>query len=160
MKLYEISEAWRILTETIENEEMDPEAFKEAFDDLKEELNVKAENIIKIMKNINGDVEAFKAEEKRLYERRKAMENNIQRLKEYLFNSLKAMELRELDAGLFKLRIQNNAPSVWITNEDMLSEDFKSYEVKVDKKAIMDALKEGKPVSGAELKQGESLRIR
>lgn len=160
MKLYEISEAWNTLAEILENEDMDAEAFKQAFDDLKGELNVKAENIVKLIKNMDGDVEAFKSEEKRLYEKRKSLENSIIRLKDYLHGTMKAMDIKNIDAGLFKIRIQNNAPSVSIVSEEVIPEAYKSYEVKVDKKALLDALKNGEVIEGAELKQGESLRIR
>ena len=161
MTLYEISEAWKTLNDVIDNSELDEEAFKQAFDDLGGQLAEKAENIVKTMKNIEADVEAFKAEEKRLYERRKTLEGRVLRLKNYLYNNLKEMGYKHLDAGLFDIRIQSNAPSVNIINEEAIPEAYKIYEPKIDKKAILNTLKnKGDVVPGVELYYGESLRIR
>ena len=70
------------------------------------------------------------------------------------------MKIESLKAGTFSLRIQANGPSVEIVDLDIVPEVYKSYEMKLDKKGILEDLKLGKLIEGAEIKQSESLRIR
>ena len=62
--------------------------------------------------------------------------------------------------GTFSFNIAKNPASVEITNVDIISSDYKTYTEVLDKKAILQDLKDGKDVQGAILKQSESLRIR
>ena len=160
MKLYEIKREYDVLTRYLEDNDLDKEAFKEAFRNIEGELTDKSENYVKFIKNLEGDVEAHKIEEKRISEKRKAMENKVARLKTSLYEVFKEMSVSHLKAGTFSLRIQANAPSVEILDERKIPEDYKSYDVKIDKKGILDAIKAGALIEGAELKQTESLRIR
>jgi Siphovirus Gp157 len=56
--------------------------------------------------------------------------------------------------------IQNNPPSVKVLDEKLLSDYMIPQDPKLDKKAILTALKEGMEVSGAELQQTRGVRIR
>ena len=57
--------------------------------------------------------------------------------------------------------IQKNPPSVVIEDESKISEEYLiKQSPKIDKAAIKKAISAGKEVSGASLKQSESLRIR
>lgn len=160
MKLYEIKESINTLLDYIEAEGANPEDFKLAIDMLEDELHEKVENIVKYIKNLDGDIAVFKSEEARLNERRKAMENKAKRLKDYLYDTMKGLNTSSMEAGTFKLRIQANPASVEILNEESIPENFKSYEVKIDKAGILSALKDGEVINGASIKQGEGLRIR
>ncbi len=160
MNIYEIKREYEVLSQYLEDNDLDKESFKEAFLNIEGSLSDKCENYVKLIKNLEGDIEAHKGEEKRLSEKRKAMENKVLRLKQTIYEVLKDMKLESLKAGTFNLRIQNNAPSVDILDQEVIPEEYKSYEVKLDKKGILEDLKLGKLVAGAEIKQSESLRIR
>lgn len=121
----------------------------------------KLENIGKLIKNLESDVEGFRTEEKRLAERRRAIENNIKRLKEYAENSLQATGKRKIDAGTFTFAIQKNPPSVNVSDESLLlPKYFIEQQPKLDRRKLLDDLKEFGELPGAEIKQTESLRIR
>ncbi len=160
MNIYEIKREYEVLTSYLEDNDLDKEVFKEAFQSIEGSLSDKCENYVKLIKNLEGDIEAHKGEEKRLNEKRKAMENKVIRLKQTIYEVLKEMKIESLKAGTFSLRIQANGPSVEIVSLDIIPEVYKSYEVKLDKKGILEDLKLGKLVAGAEIKQSESLRIR
>ena len=160
MKLYEIKREYEVLSQYLEDNDLDQAAFKEAFLNIEGSLSDKSENYAKLIKNIEGDIETYKGEEKRLHEKRKAMENKVLRLKTSVYEVFKEMKIESLKAGTFNLRIQTNAPSVDILDQDIIPELYKSYEVKLDKKGILEDLKLGKLVAGAEIKKTESLRIR
>ena len=158
-KLYELSTGYKNIEYLLENGE-DNEELAAVLNSLDAEIEDKAENIAKILKNNEADIKAFKEEEKRLSERRKALENSNKRLKEYLEENMKMTGKTKFKSGTFSFNIAKNPASVEITNVDIISSDYKTYTEDLDKKAILQDLKDGKDVQGAILKQSESLRIR
>ncbi|MBV1816900.1 siphovirus Gp157 family protein [Clostridium cochlearium] len=159
-KLYELTEQYSNLMELLDNPEVPQEMLEESLNKINDELDVKLENIAKLIKSIEVDVKGFKEEEKRLANRRKSSENRITNLKEYVKGAMRAVGLKKIKGRVFTLGIQRNAPSVEITKEESIPEKYFILEKKLVKKDILAALKEGKEVPGATIKQTESLRIR
>lgn len=156
MKLYELTEIYdNIMCLDLEEEEL-----LSVLSNLHDELEVKAENIAKVLRNIQADISGYKEEEKRLYERRKAMENKEKFLKLYLQDAFLSMDVRKLKAGVFSFNIQKNPPSVYIENEELIPEEFFYTERKLDRRSLLEALKGGEEVQGAFMRQTEGLRIR
>ena len=158
-KLYELSTGYKNIEYLLENGE-DSEELAAVLNSLGEEIEDKAENIAKLIKNYESDFNAFKEEEKRIAERRRTLENDVKRLKEYLFNNMKLTGKTKFKKGTFSFNIAKNPASLEITNVDIISSDYKVLTETLDKKAILQDLKSGKDVQGAILKQGESLRIK
>ena len=158
-KLYELATGYKNIEYLIELGE-DKEELEAVLNSLDAEIEDKAENIAKIIKNYEGDIAAFKEEEKRIAERRRTLEDIVKRLKEYLFNNMKLTGKTKFKKGTFSFNIAKNPASVEITNADIISSDYKVLTELIDKKAILTDLKEGKDIQGAILKQNESLRIR
>ena len=158
-KLYELSTGYKNIEYLLENRE-DSEELAAVLNSLDAEIEDKAENIAKLIKNYEADIEAFKTEEKRIAERRRTLENDVKRLKEYLFNNMKLTGKTKFKRGTFSFNIAKNPPSVEITNADIISSDYKVLTETIDKKAILTDLKEGKDVQGAILRETTGLRIR
>ena len=158
-KLYELSTGYKNIEYLLENEE-DNEELKAVLDNLSEEIEDKAENIAKLIKNYEADIKAFKKEEERIAAKRRSLENNNKRLKKYLEDNMKMTKKTKFKKGTFSFYIANNKPSVEITNADIISSDYKVLTETLNKEAILQDLKDGKDVQGAILKQSESLRIR
>lgn len=160
-KLYELTEMYQNISNLIE-EDADNETLEKALDEITDSIQIKAENMAKLIKSIEGNINALKDEEKRLQAKRKALENKVVNIKEYLENQLKAMGLKKVQGNLFTVSIQKNPQSVNILNEDLIPEQFKKVvtTTKIDRKELLAALKEGQEIEGAEIKQTESLRIR
>ena len=160
-KLYELTEMYQNISNLIE-EDADNETLEKALDEITDNIQMKAENMAKLIKSIEGNINALKDEEKRLQAKRKALENKVVNIKEYLENQLKAMGLKKVQGNLFTVSIQKNPQSVNILNEDLIPEKFKEVvtTTKIDRRELLAALKEGQEIEGAEIKQTESLRIR
>ena len=159
-KLYELSTGYKNIEYLLENGE-DSEELAAVLNSLGEEIEDKAENIAKLIKNYESDINAFKEEEKRIAERRRTLENDVKRLKEYLFNNMKLTGKTKFKKGTFSFNIAKNPPSVEIVNQDIISSDYKVLTEVLDKKAILKDLRNGKDVQGAILvTDKESLRIR
>lgn len=161
MKLYEISQRYRNLEELLDNPDIPRGAVQDSLNEIGEEFETKAENIAKLIKNMDGDIEILKSEEKRLSSKRKAIENNQKRLKDYLDAEMKATGKTLIKGTIFKLAIQKNAPSVNVIDEKLIPESYwVEQEPVLDKKTLLVALKNGEEIPGVEIKQTESLRIR
>ena len=161
MKLYELTQNYLNLQELLENEEIPKEMITEALDNVGEELEAKAENIAKLIKTLEVDITGYKAEELRLSNKRKSLENRVKSLKEYLDNAMKVTGKTKFKGKLFSFSIQKNTPSVNVLDEKLIPEEyFIPQEPALDKKRLLSDLKSGIKVEGAEIKQTESLRIR
>lgn len=156
MQLYELTEIYLNLKD-MDIEEGDLNAALENIDD---EIETKADNIAKVLRDFDGDIEALKSEEERLAKKRKAIENRQKQLKEYLQNAMLVLDKRNFKTDLFSFNIQKNAPSLRILDESKIPEDYYKIEKKLNKNDLKEAVKNGLFEDAAELVQTESLRIR
>lgn len=156
MQLYELAEMYLNLKD-MEIEEGDLNA---ALENINDEIETKADNIAKVLRDFDGDIEALKSEEERLAKKRKAIENRQKQLKEYLQNAMLVLDKRKFKTDLFSFNIQKNAPSLKILDESKIPEDYYKIERKLNKNDLKEAVKNGLFEDAAELVQTESLRIR
>lgn len=157
MNLYELSIAFQ----EVQNMELDPEVMKDTLDSIEDAIENKAENIAKLVRNLESDVTAYKEEEDRLKTKRQATENKVKWLKTYLEDNMKLTGKTKFKSGMFNFSIQKNPVSVNILDERIIPEEFLIPQLpKIDKTALKDVLKNGVEVPGVELKQTEGLRIR
>lgn len=132
----------------------------EALDALQMERADKIESICCIIKNNAALADDIKAEEKMLSARRKAAENSVDRLKAYLSQSLNGEKFETAKA---KVSFRKNPPSAEIIDASKLTSEYMreipaKYEP--DKTKIKEALKAGKAVEGAELRQTVSCYVK
>lgn len=101
MNLYDITEAYLAL------DSLEPSADIQYYlDGINDELESKLESITHVIKNYESDIEALRAEEKRLAEKRRVLENKNKYLKEYMYSNIKALNKDKVKAGVFDLKIQ------------------------------------------------------
>ena len=159
LKLYELTENYAKLSEMAE--EMDTDAIVDTLEALQEAIEDKAENIAKLIRNLEADVKVIRDEEKRLAERRQVIENKIERLKSYLQEQLEIAGIDKVKRPTITVAIQKNPPSVDIIDETLIPADFLIPQpAKVDKKSILERLKNGEAIPGVTLKQTKGVRIR
>lgn len=158
-KLYELTESYMQLIDL--SEQLDPETFKDTLDAIQDPLEDKVENTAKVIKSLESDVTAIKEEEKRLKERRRVLETKIDSIKNYLKEQLELAGIDKVKRPLITVSIQNNPPSVKVTDEKLIPSSFMIAKApELDKKAVLKKLKDGEEVPGVELFQGRSLRIK
>ena len=165
LSLYQMSGAVVGLRDAIENEDLSPEQREQAEDAvgrlLDEWIPEKVVNYVGFMRSLDAEAAAFKDEERRLHDRRTALENTAKRLHERLFAAMEACDLSKLKAGTFTLSVQNSPPGVDVPWPPAIPVEYLiPQEPKVDKAAILKVLKAGGTVDGASLRQGRHLRIR
>ena len=157
-KLYELTGAYQNLLEV--SEDIPVEVLKEGLEQIEGDIEDKVNNMVRLIRNEESDIDALKVEEKRLADRRKAKENRVKAVKEYMEHNLKSLNKDKIKTPYFTVAIQKNAPSVVVEDESVIDDKYFITERKLDKKAIGELLKKGEEVKGVTLKQSESLRIR
>lgn len=162
--IYELKQEFDTLWMILEDELADEEAITDAFQVATEDLAEKLENCCKYIKNTETEIAGLKAEEERLYARRKTKENAIKRLKELMKMAMIAAGEKKIVCGTFTTSLQNNAPSVVLDEsyiESIPQEYLRINEPEVDRKKMLEDLKAGKDLEGlAHLEVTSSIRIR
>lgn len=158
MKLFELSHKYQQVLAKVEE---GAEGLEDTLEALNDAIEEKVENIGKIIKTVEAEAAGLKAEEQRMAERRRSLEANIKRMKLYAEQSMLDVGMKKIKGALFTFSIQKNPPSIEIVDEQYIPKAFyKIQEPVLDKKAILEELKLGHEIEGAQLKQGESLRIK
>lgn len=155
MKLYEITGNMKEIENMI-SEGVPEDQLIDSIELIKGDFESKGESILFLLANMNGDIEAFKAEEKRLSDRRRAIEKSKSKLEEYLVYNMQAMKLKKINGGTKSASLSKPRPVLSITDESLIPDEYRSIKVvdSIDKKAALAALKGGAEIPGATI--GES----
>lgn len=143
----------------LDSDESTDEQIEAAFGAIVEKDN----RICHFRADIIGEIAKFKAEESRLAARRKSMENLVARLEGYISQSMERLQVDEVQAGTFSIKLQNTPPAVDVDDESLIPAEYFVVipaTTQLDKKKVSADLKSGKEVLGCHLKRGKSLRIR
>lgn len=159
--LYELKENWKQVSDMLYEEEIDEQMILDTLESIEGEIEDKADNYAKIIKNLLASSEAKKNEAKALLEKAKAEENRANLLKSKLEETMKETGKTDFKTNLFSFKIQKNgglAP-LWIT-EDLRLIPWDFLKKEPDNAKIRELI-EKEEVSWAKLEErGESLRIR
>lgn len=161
--LYELTGQYEYLMSCLYDEDYDEQTLIDTLDGIKGEIEEKAEWYAKILKQLEKDAAAYKAEEQRMAERRKALERRQDWLKNQLYRAMKATGRTKFKTSLFSFGIQKNGGNrtLIIDEPDQVPAEYLIPQPpKVDCDKVRELLKD-QEVSWAHLgPQGESLRIR
>ena len=159
MNLYKLTQNYQNVLEIAE--QLDAETLKDTLDSIDDAINVKIENTAYVIKQLDANVAVIDTEIKRLQAMKSAQTNNAKNLKLYIQESMEKVGLDNVQGNLIKVAIQNNNKSVNVLDENKIPlVYFTIQEPKLNKSAILESLKEGKKINGAELQQTRSIRIR
>lgn len=160
MNLYDLTAAYQTVQESIENGE-DLTGILETLDDA---IEAKADGYAKVMKNMQSQIEGFKAEEKRMAEQRKRLEAGVEWLKGNLFDAMKKTGKTKFKTALFSFSIQKNAGKLPIIldvkDTSELPDELVIVTEKPDLEAIRKLIESGNKKYAHFDERGESLRIK
>lgn len=165
MNLYEITGAWIRLQELLEDPEVDQQLVEDCIKDTEEELEVKADGYCRVIKNLEGHIAAIDKELDRLTKIKKSCKSGIDRLKGNLYESMTAMNKREIPNDLFTIKIQKNGGKAPVILDVEDTDDLPDELVRIKEEPDLDAIRELIEKKGsckfAHLgDRGESLRIK
>jgi hypothetical protein len=161
MNLYELTAVYQRLQDHIEAGE-DYDGIMEVIND---EIETKADGYARVIRNMEGEAAALKLEEKRLADMRKKREAAIERLKQNLFDSMKATGKTKFKTDLFSFAIQKNGGKipviVDVKDTSELPDDLVKITETPDLEAIRKYIEETGDLTYAHFgDRGESLRIK
>ena len=158
MNLYEINGQVLQLMELLDEGEIDEGIYQDTLDSLGGTIAV--EEVVKGIRTKLAEAEAYKEEAARLTEKRQRAEASAEAMKKMIMTYLDNTNQKKLNTGLFCVS-RGSSKSANITDESLIPAEFLIEQpAKIDKKAILTALKSGEEVKGAELKESEFLTIR
>lgn len=160
MNLFELTENYVKFFTMLEEADEITEELEEMANNLNIAIEEKSDNYVKMIKNLDADVEAFKNQEKIFNKKRKTAENKIAWLKKNLQSSMELQGRKRVETELFTISIQKNTPALDITSEDNIGDEYYKVERTLNKKDLLKDIKEGLIIDGVGIKQSESLRIR
>lgn len=155
--LYELTDQYKMLQNFIE--ENNVEGFELALSQIIGDIGEKLEGYAMVLKNIESDIAGIKSEEKRLADRRKAMESNLARIKENMADALLTVEGNRVKTEKFTFSFRKST-SVQIENDTAIPPQFIKVEKTISRSELAKALKEGEQIEGAQLVENQSLSIR
>lgn len=170
MKLYELVDTYKNLEQMIEDGELTYEDMKSALDCIETDISTKLENCVKVIKNFEGSIDNVKAEETRLKNRRKSLENQVDSLKNYIYTNMKLLGLKKVKSDIFNISTRKTPEKVVIFDEEVFmsiaKEEYSSIlkektETSVDKVLLKTILKDSNiTIPGVKLESGETLSIK
>ena len=165
MQLYKTTEHFKEVQKMLD-EGVPIEQLSDALEEINDDFEAKAENILYSIKNILGDVDKVKAEETRLAGRRQSMLKQVESLKLYLIENMQAQSKPKIDNGIIKASLVKPKPILVLSDESIVPDNFKKITVSsaIDKKMLLQHLKdlpEGEVLEGASIGQSkQSLMIK
>ncbi len=158
--IFEINEKYLEVLE-MANQDVDPQIIEDTLESIESELHEKVDNTIGLKRSVDGDVDVIDKEIKRLQGLKKQKQNLSERLKQILQDMLDQRDLQKYRTPTNYIYKRQNAPSVYVTNEKLISHEYwVSQAPKLNKKQIKEDIKAGIEVAGAELRDSESLVIK
>lgn len=162
--MYELTSDYNEVLELASNPEIDPQAITDTLEAINAEIEIKAENMAKVLRELEGMATALKAEEQRLAARRKSIENNVDKIKTWLYETMKTTGKTKFKTPLFSFAIAKNGgkiPVVVDVDTAELPDEFVIVMEKPDTEAIRAYIEKHGTCAYAHYgERGESLRIK
>ena len=161
MTLYELTGQILELQELMEDDVYEPELINDTMESVMYDFQNKADDYVKLIKNIEVQVSALDEEAKRLKARQDKMKNKVKMLKDKLVTAMVATGTRKLQGTVGTLSLRRSAKIPSELTWENVPQEYVKTEVKksIDKVSLTSAIKEGK-VKGIELEETNSLLIK
>lgn len=162
LSLYDISENYLEVLNGLADYDLPEDAIADTLEAIQGEFDQKAIAVAKFFQNLEASTAAIKEAEKRMADRRKAMEKKVSQLKDYLKVQMEKTGITKIECPQFSLSIAKNPPSVVIDDAEALPQEyvFVKIEKSPDKTAIKNHIILEGSCPGAHVEQGTRLVIK
>jgi hypothetical protein len=159
--LYKLTNDYETVLNMLYDEDADEQMILDTLEAIEGEIEDKANNYAKIIKELEAKQNSRKEEAKRLTESAKVFENRVKALKSNLFNSMKATGKTKFATDLFSFNIAKNGGKQTLTIDGEVPEEYTKTITENDTDKIRQALEKGEKLTFAHFEpRGESLRIK
>jgi len=154
--LYMIAANYRNILQMALDEGLEAdEELREALLNIRDELADKVDNVCYVIRALAEEEESLRNEAARLADKATARANKAARLKEYLMGNMNAAGVTKVRAPHFTVSVVQGRETASIVSEDQIPASFFKVETTLKKRELIDALKRGEEVPGAQLSRGE-----
>lgn len=167
MTLYELNVQFQTILEMAEDDELDPELIAGTLECVEGDIEDKLDSYGVVMNELQMDVAKIDQEIKRLTEKKKRINANIDKMKNAVqYTMTEVLHTRKVKGEKFTWAIQKNggkAPLIIDEGFPVVSmpDKYQDWDVRVDKVALREDLEAGVVLPYARLgERGESLRLK
>lgn len=167
MKLYELAGDYRELMDKLESGEIPEELLSDTLEGIRGAIEEKADGIACMLKALEADAAAIKAEEDKLSERRKSKERVYDRMRAYLSDMLLHAGVTNVETPRSQIRFRKSEAVIVDHEADFIRwaeenrDDFLNYkEPSINKTAVKKALLAGEEIVGARIETRQNLQVR
>jgi len=157
--LYELASEFAALNEAVSRDDLTDDemaALLDQIDESRTDLKVKVDNICRLRANLAGEAGVFKTEEQRLGQRRKAIENRVGQLEDWMRSTMVLLDVPVIKTDLHDVKVHPGRGVAVIDDPSKIPDLYIKVERTPKKKEILDALKKGEEVPGASLGEGKA----
>ena len=162
--LHQLTAAYSQLEAMLSEPDADQAQIEKYIDECEGALKEKSTSIGYVIQNLEATAKAIKDAEDRMADRRKAIENKVKGIKNYLLRNMQNSGIKSIECPEFKISLCNSPPSVIIDDESLIPLQYlrqpEPPPPAPDKKQILADIKEGVVIPGARVEQGQYVRIR
>jgi hypothetical protein len=163
VRLFELAAQFRSLENLIDSDEVPAEVILDTLEGIEGEFNDKAVAVAKMVLSLEANAAAVAAAAKAMAERSRRIEKRAESLKHYLLLQLMTVNRERIETDELVIRRQASPPSVYVTNEHAVPEEYwvqpEPPPKRIDKIAIKAALQQGIDIPGCFVEKGEHVRI-
>ena len=142
MSLYDLTGNFLVLQEMMSDPDVDPETIQDTLEAMDGDYEEKIENYGKVITNLSILAAGIDEEEKRLKARKKTINNQIDRLKKNIKESMIALGKKKVKTELYSYSIRDGVSSVVIDDADKIPSKFRTPQPdKIDMDGIKRLLK-------------------
>ena len=165
MTLYELTGQFLTLQQMLEDPDAETDVINDTLAGIDCEIEIKADNYAKLIRNLEGSISAIDAELERLTVKKNLYKSGVKRLKDHLQESMTITGKRKFKTDLFSFAIQKNggkAPVILdVKDTSELPDDLVRIKEEADLDAIRKLIESEGSCKYAHLgERGESLRIK
>ncbi len=159
--IYELADNYNTVLDMLYDENIDEEMILDTLEGIEGEIEDKADNYAKIIRELEARRDARKNEAKRLLDSSKVFDNRITSLKKNLYNAMKITNKPKFATNLFSFSIVRNGGKQPLFIDGEVPEEYIKTIKENDNEKIRADLEAGKKLPFAHLEsRGESLRIK
>lgn len=163
MTLYEISDKYKILMESIdayEDEMLDKDSFNNALEQINDKFEDKVLAVASFIKNLESDQHALETHQKETRIKIDRIKKKVEWLEYYIKHNMDSVNVKKVENALISVSIQPSHDKIDMDDEDVLPDEYLVWSKRVNLNKLKADLKGGILVDGVRLIRSEHLRIK
>lgn len=162
--LYELVAQHRQLQALAEESELDPQMLLDTLEGLQGDIEAKSRSVAMVIRNLESFADQVDEAAAQMSMRAKKVRERAAGIRTYLKTSMQVTGITKISCAEFTIALRKNPARADIIDEAAIPDAYREWPEppppRINRKAVLDALKAGTPVPGAQMAQDERVDIR